>query len=56
MSAPDVAREGFDAVMAGVPIRVTGRVNRLIAALVRYLPEWLVVAAARRTARSYRKT
>lgn len=54
MDAAQVAREGFDAVMAGTPIHVTGRVNRTIATLVRYLPQRVVVALGRRTARRYR--
>jgi hypothetical protein len=56
MDAPAVAREGFAAVMAGRPIHVTGGVNRAIATLVRYLPQWFVVFVARRTGRAYRKT
>ncbi len=56
MDAATVARQGFDASMAGVPIFVTGRINRVIAAAVRYLPTSLVAAAARLTAKSYRKT
>lgn len=56
MSAPDVAREGFDAVMDGSPAHVTGRVNRAIAVLSRYTPQWLLAAIGRRTARRYRKT
>jgi uncharacterized protein len=56
MDALSVAREGFDAVMAGAPIHVTGRVNRSIAFLARHLPQWLVVALGRRTARRYRKS
>ncbi|MDA1185431.1 MAG: SDR family oxidoreductase [Acidobacteria bacterium] len=56
MNAEDVAREGFDAVMAGQPAHVTGRVNRAIATLARYTPQWLLVTIGRRTARRYRKT
>ena len=56
MDAASVAREGFDAVMAGTPVHVTGRVNRTIATLARYLPQRLLVALGRRTARRYRKT
>ena len=56
MNAADVAREGFDAVMAGTPIHVTGRVNRTIATLARHLPKSVLVALGRRTARRYRKT
>lgn len=55
MDAAQVAREGFDAVMAGAPIHVTGRVNRTIATLTRYLPQRLLVALGRRTARRYRR-
>ena len=56
MDAAHVAREGFDAVMAGTPIHVTGRVNRTIATLARCLPKPVLVALGRRTARRYRKT
>jgi uncharacterized protein len=56
MDAPTVARQGFEAVMQGVPIFVNGRVNRTIAALVRYLPYRVLKTAARLTAGSYRKT
>ena len=55
MNAADVAREGFDAVMAGRPAHVTGWVNRAIATLARYTPQPLLVALVRRTARRYRK-
>jgi len=56
MEAAPVAREGFDAVMAGVPVHVTGRVNRTIAIGARHLPEWLVRMVGRRTAWRYRKS
>jgi short-subunit dehydrogenase len=56
MDAARVAREGFDAVMAGAPLHVTGRVNRTIALWSRHLPGWLVRAIGRRTARRYRKS
>ena len=56
MDAPAVAREGFDAVMAGAPAHVTGRVNSSIALLVRYVPQRVVKAIGRRFGRSYRKT
>jgi short-subunit dehydrogenase len=55
MDAATVARQGFDAVMAGTPIHVTGRVNRTIATLVRYVPQWLVRSVSRRFGRTYRK-
>lgn len=56
MDAAHVAREGFDAVMAGTPIHVAGRVNRTIATFARYLPQPVLVALGRRTARRYRKS
>jgi len=56
MDAATVARQGFAAVMEGIPIYVNGPVNRVIAALVRYLPYRVLVVAARLTAGSYRKT
>jgi len=55
MSAADVARQGYGAVMAGEPVVVTGRVNSAIATLVRMLPQRLVVGVGRRIGRSYRK-
>jgi short-subunit dehydrogenase len=56
MDAPTVARQGFDAVMAGAPIYVNGRVNRTIALLCRYLPLRLITFVGRKLGRSYRKT
>lgn len=56
MDAAAVAREGFDAVMAGAPVHVTGRVNRTIALLSRHLPQSVLVAVGRRTAKRYRRT
>ena len=55
MSAADVARHGFDAVMSGETVVVTGRLNSAIATLVRILPQRLVVGVGRRIGRSYRK-
>ena len=55
MDAPTVARQGFDAVMAGQAIYVNGRINRTIAALVRILPQRLVQSLGRRVGRTYRK-
>jgi short-subunit dehydrogenase len=43
-------------VMAGTPIHVTGRVNRTIATFARHLPQPVLVALGRRTARRYRKS
>ena len=56
MDAPTVARQGFEAVMAGTPIYINGRVNRTIALLVRYVPQRIVKSIGRRFGRSYRKT
>ena len=56
MDSPTVARQGFEAVMAGTPIYINGRVNRTIALLVRYVPQRIVKAIGRRLGRSYRKT
>ena len=55
MDAPAVAREGWDAVMRGAPIHVTGRLNRAIAVMARYVPQRLIVAIGRRAAWRYRK-
>jgi short-subunit dehydrogenase len=56
MESAQVAREGFDAVMAGHSVHVTGRVNRTIAVWARHLPGWLVRGIGRRTAWRYRKS
>jgi short-subunit dehydrogenase len=56
MDAATVARQGFAAVMDGTPVYVNGRVNRVIATLVRCLPYRVVMFVARLTAGSYRKT
>jgi uncharacterized protein len=56
MDAPTVARQGYDAVMAGTPIYVNGRVNRTIEIMVRYVPQGIVRAIGRRVGRAYRKT
>ncbi|MBM3818372.1 MAG: SDR family oxidoreductase [Acidimicrobiia bacterium] len=55
MDASSVAREGYTAVMSGSPVHVTGRINRLIAACGRVLPQPLLVWIGRRTAWRYRK-
>ena len=56
IDADTVAREGFDAVMAGMSIQVPGRINRLIVLLSRLLPQRLLVAMGRLTARGYRRS
>lgn len=48
MSAEEVARQGYGAVMAGKPLYVNGRVNQLAASLARVLPDRLLMRAARR--------
>jgi uncharacterized protein len=55
MDAPTVARQGFDAVMAGTPVYINGPVNRTIAVLVRYMPQWLVRTVGRKFGKAYRK-
>ena len=42
LDAAAVARQGYDAVMAGVPIYVNGRIYRAIVALVRVRAAWLI--------------
>jgi short-subunit dehydrogenase len=55
MDAPTVARQGYDAVMAGQAVYVNGRVNRTIAALARWISPRIVTAVSRRVATLYRK-
>jgi short-subunit dehydrogenase len=54
LSAAEVARQGFDAVMAGEAVVVTGRLYAAMATLVRILPQRLVVALGRRIGKTYR--
>ena len=56
MDAPTVARQGYEAVMAGTPIYINGQVNRGIEKLVRYAPQSFVRYIGRRVGRAYRKT
>ena len=44
LDAEQVARDSYDAVMAGVPVYVPGRLNRTMATLAALLPRRLVVA------------
>ncbi|MCX6551051.1 MAG: SDR family oxidoreductase [Acidobacteria bacterium] len=55
MNAQIVAEQAYDAVMAGKSVYVNGRINRAIAQLVRYAPQWLVRGQLRRVARKFRK-
>lgn len=54
--ADTVARESYEAVMAGRPIYTPGRVNRTLALLGRLLPRRVVRAAMSRNAGRFRKT
>jgi len=56
LDAATVARQGYDAVMAGDAIRIVGGVNKAVALAIRYVPQWIVRAVGRRMAKSYRKT
>ena len=44
LASAQVARLGVEAVEAGRPRVVTGRANRLIAGLSKYLPTWIAAA------------
>ena len=54
LTSEQVAKLGVDAVEAGVPRRVTGRSNRLIAALCKYLPDRLARALLAAKAKDFR--
>lgn len=56
MSAADVARQGYNAVMEGRPVVITGRLNNVIAMAVRVLPQSVVTGVGRQIGRGYRKT
>ena len=55
LDADFVARASYDAVMAGVPVFVPGRVNATLATLGRVLPRSLVWGLMRRNARKFRR-
>ena len=55
MDAATVARQAFDAVMAGRIIYVNGRANRAMVFFAHYLPRWLVMAVVKRVSGTYRK-
>lgn len=55
IDADRVARESYDAVMAGVPVYVPGRVNRMLALLGRLLPPSLVSGLMARNAGRFRR-
>ena len=55
LDARQVVEEGYAAVMAGRPMVVTGRVNRVLALGAKHLPGALARAAVARNARHFRK-
>jgi uncharacterized protein len=55
LAAEPVARGSYDAVMAGVPVYVPGRVNRSIASLARLLPRRVVWGLMKRNASKFRR-
>ncbi|MGE0392851.1 MAG: SDR family NAD(P)-dependent oxidoreductase [Vicinamibacterales bacterium] len=55
LDAATVARAGYDAVMAGTPVYVPGRLNRAIAFVARHAP-WVLIQVQRRFSWAYRKT
>ena len=55
MDAETVARQGYQAVMAGETVYINGRVNRAIERMVRWCSPRLVMAVNRRVSRLYRK-
>lgn len=55
LTAPRVAREGYDAVMRGDPVVVNGRVYRLLLWLIGIAPDRLVRAVSRGAGRRYRR-
>lgn len=54
MDAARVAREGYEAVEAGRLVHIPGRVNRVIAAGARFLPDRVVHLVNARAGRAYR--
>lgn len=55
LEADVVARESVEAVMAGIPVYVPGRLNRTLATLGRVLPRPLVWSLMSRNARNFRR-
>jgi uncharacterized protein len=54
MDAATVARQGYDAVMAGRSLEINGRVNRTAAYLARVIPRSVLTYLAKATAKGYR--
>jgi uncharacterized protein len=55
LEADVVARASYDAVMAGVPVFVPGRVNTMLATLARVLPRSMVRGVMKRNAQKFRR-
>jgi uncharacterized protein len=56
MNADEVARQGVDAVERGEIVYVNGRVNRLIKALVKLMPDRLALNIMQKRSKSFRVT
>jgi short-subunit dehydrogenase len=55
LDAADVARGSYEAVMAGIPVFVPGRVNKTLRTLARLLPQSLVWWLMQRNASKFRR-
>jgi uncharacterized protein len=55
MDADTVARQAYGAVMRGDIVYVNGAVNKMMIALARYTPEWLVNRFLRRFSKKFRR-
>jgi short-subunit dehydrogenase len=55
LDADTVARASYDAVMAGVPVYVPGRINRTLSGLGRVLPRSVVWSLMKRNASKFRR-
>ena len=56
MEAEDVAQQGYEAVMRGDSICINGRVNRFIAFIAKYMPNWLTERITRSQSSKFRIT
>ena len=54
MDSPTVARQGYEAVMAGVPVYINGGMNRAMFRMMNILPRVIVAAFEKRMSRYYR--
>jgi short-subunit dehydrogenase len=55
MDADTVARQAYGAVMRGDIVYVNGAVNKVMIALARYTPDWLVKTFLKRFSKNYRR-